>query len=56
MHRAWTAFAATGDPGWPPHDDRSRQVLRFGTCDRLATSDRADEDAAWDSEVSPQAD
>jgi para-nitrobenzyl esterase len=29
MHRAWVAFAATGDPGWPPYLP-GRAVARFG--------------------------
>jgi len=55
MHRAWSAFAATGDPGWPPYDDRGRPVLRFGTSDELTASERADEDAVWDSEGETEA-
>jgi para-nitrobenzyl esterase len=28
MRRAWTAFATTGDPGWPPYDgERLTQVF-----------------------------
>jgi para-nitrobenzyl esterase len=31
MHRAWVAFATTGDPGWPAHTGQRRAVARFGT-------------------------
>jgi para-nitrobenzyl esterase len=31
MHRAWVAFAATGDPGWPRYAPDRRAVGRFGT-------------------------
>jgi para-nitrobenzyl esterase len=50
MHRAWAAFAATGDPGWPPHDSLGRLVRRFGSSDHLTADDRTDEHAAWDGE------
>jgi para-nitrobenzyl esterase len=30
MHRAWVAFAATGDPGWPAYLPGRRTVARFG--------------------------
>jgi len=30
MHRAWIAFAATGDPGWPAYLPGRRAVARFG--------------------------
>ncbi len=29
VHRAWVAFAATGDPGWPPYEPDSRLTMRF---------------------------
>ncbi|HEU4974028.1 MAG TPA: carboxylesterase/lipase family protein [Baekduia sp.] len=29
MHRAWVAFAATGDPGWPEYELERRPVMRF---------------------------
>jgi para-nitrobenzyl esterase len=50
MHRAWCVFAATGDPGWPPYDERDRVVLRFGTSGQLSTSDRTGEAATGDGE------
>jgi para-nitrobenzyl esterase len=30
MGRAWTAFATTGDPGWPAYTPERRAVARFG--------------------------
>ena len=27
MRRAWTAFATTGDPGWPAHDTGSVRLF-----------------------------
>ena len=31
MHRAWIAFATTGDPGWPTYDPESRPHMLFDT-------------------------
>jgi len=31
MKRAWTAFATTGDPGWPAYTTGRRAVARFGS-------------------------
>ncbi|MGW6277742.1 carboxylesterase/lipase family protein [Kribbella sp. NPDC055071] len=28
---AWTSFAHSGDPGWPPYDETDRQVALIGT-------------------------
>jgi para-nitrobenzyl esterase len=30
LHGAWLAFAATGAPGWAPHDPRRPTVEIFG--------------------------
>jgi para-nitrobenzyl esterase len=30
MHRAWVAFAGTGDPGWEPYDRHTRTTMVFG--------------------------
>jgi para-nitrobenzyl esterase len=30
MSRTWAAFAAYGDPGWPPYDEPDRFMGRFG--------------------------
>jgi para-nitrobenzyl esterase len=29
VHRAWVAFATTGDPGWPAYDAVRRATMRF---------------------------
>ncbi|KAF4945390.1 hypothetical protein FGADI_11992 [Fusarium gaditjirri] len=29
MHRAWVAFATTGDPGWPKYDASHRSTMHF---------------------------
>lgn len=47
-HRAWAAFAATGDPGWPAYDDHGRYVRRFGASGQPAAGGRAAELSAWD--------
>ncbi len=31
MHKAWVAFARTGDPGWPAYDLIERATMRFDT-------------------------
>ncbi|MDI1464431.1 carboxylesterase family protein [Catellatospora sp. KI3] len=47
MHRAWVAFAATGDPGWPAWDP-TRPVMRFDApASELVHAPRAAELAAW---------
>ena len=37
LRAAWTAFAATGDPGWPPYDPQRRLVQVFDA-DPMVTS------------------
>lgn len=47
MHRAWVAFATTGDPGWPAWDAR-RPVKVFDHPDTgLVLAPRQEELAAW---------
>lgn len=29
MHRAWIAFATSGNPGWPPYNSEDRVVMHF---------------------------
>ncbi|MGH3502169.1 MAG: carboxylesterase/lipase family protein [Nocardioidaceae bacterium] len=48
MHRAWVAFATSGDPGWPAYSPESRLSMRFGAECELTTDSRAEERAAWD--------
>ena len=44
VHRAWAAFAATGDPGWPPYDGQHCYVRVFGG----PAQPPADDLPAWD--------
>jgi para-nitrobenzyl esterase len=49
VHRAWCAFASSGDPGWPAYDDHGRYVRRFSAPGRPAADDgRPGGLAAWD--------
>lgn len=48
MHKAWVAFAATGDPGWPRYDAPRRATMRFDTASRVVDDPRAWERALWD--------
>ncbi|MFE2015508.1 carboxylesterase/lipase family protein [Streptomyces sp. NPDC059491] len=48
MHAAWTAFAATGDPGWRAWD-AARPVMTFGPgAPSLVEAPREAERLAWD--------
>ncbi|MFI5261976.1 MAG: carboxylesterase/lipase family protein [Candidatus Limnocylindrales bacterium] len=47
MHRAWVAFAATGEPGWPKYDRDRRLTMRFDTVSRVVDDPRAFERALW---------
>ncbi|GAB2630550.1 carboxylesterase/lipase family protein [Nocardia goodfellowii] len=47
MHAAWVAFAQSGDPGWEPHNPRTRPVMTFDhPRSALAYAPRAKELAA----------
>ncbi len=46
MHAAWIRFASTGDPGWPPFDDR-RPVRIFGGPAEVVLDPRGDERQSW---------
>jgi para-nitrobenzyl esterase len=49
MHRAWVAFATTGDPGWPPYDLERRPVMRFAAPRSVVIDDpRAETRRLWD--------
>lgn len=48
MHRAWVAFIATGDPGWPRYEPATRRVMRFGTPSELVSDPDADERGLWE--------
>ncbi|GAA1217730.1 hypothetical protein [Streptomyces aureus] len=48
MHAAWTAFAATGDPGWPAYHPPERSTMRFDTRSEVLHDPRPRERALWD--------
>ncbi len=48
VHRAWVAFATTGDPGWEPYDLDRRPVQVFGTLTAVAPDPRGETRAVWD--------
>ncbi|WP_433559086.1 carboxylesterase/lipase family protein [Pseudonocardia xinjiangensis] len=47
MHRAWVAFATTGDPGWEPYG-QERNVRSFGTTVETVRDPRGSTRAVWD--------
>ena len=47
MHRAWTAFASTGDPGWPTYERGYRETMRFGVRSMVVDDPRAFERELW---------
>jgi len=47
MHKAWVAFAKTGDPGWPRYEARRRATMRFDAVSRVVDDPRARERALW---------
>ncbi|EPH44976.1 carboxylesterase family protein [Streptomyces aurantiacus] len=47
MRAAWVRFAATGDPGWEPYDDRRRATMRIDVAWTPADDPDAAERAAW---------
>ena len=48
MHRAWVAFARTGDPGWAAYDTATRPVQIFDDpVSRVVDDPRGDERQAW---------
>jgi para-nitrobenzyl esterase len=47
MHKAWIAFATTGDPGWPRYDSGRRATMRFDAASRVVDDPRAWERALW---------
>ncbi len=48
MHRAWVAFATSGDPGWPAYTAERRSVMRFGEPSSVVEDPRADERRLWE--------
>jgi carboxylesterase type B len=47
MHRAWVAFATTGDPGWSRYDPDRRATMRFDTDSKVVDDPRAFERELW---------
>ena len=47
MHRAWVAFAAGGDCGWPKYDPARRATIRFDTTSEVVNDPLALELALW---------
>lgn len=48
MHRAWVAFAACGDPGWPQYDLNRRATMRFEADSHVVDDPRVWERALWE--------
>jgi para-nitrobenzyl esterase len=48
MHRAWIAFARTGDPGWPAYDTERRATMRFDVDSRVVDDPEGEQRRAWD--------
>ncbi|MDQ1727114.1 MAG: para-nitrobenzyl esterase [Frankiaceae bacterium] len=59
MHRAWIAFARTGDPGhdgipeWPSYEPERRATMRFDTTCELLDDPAADDRKAFDGVATP---
>jgi para-nitrobenzyl esterase len=49
MHRAWVAFAVSGDCGWPRYELARRQTMRFDLECRVVENPLARELALWNS-------
>jgi para-nitrobenzyl esterase len=47
MHRAWVAFAANGDCGWPRYDIADRRTMRFDTTSKVVANPLAQELTLW---------
>ena len=47
MHRAWVAFAASGDCGWPKYDLARRPTMHFDTASQMVEDPLAVELALW---------
>lgn len=48
IHRTWTYFAKTGNPGWPSYSPQRRDVMRINTTWELVNDPWPNERAAWD--------
>jgi para-nitrobenzyl esterase len=48
MHKAWIAFAITGDPGWPKYEPTRRATMRFGAKVEVVDDPRSWERMLWE--------
>ncbi len=48
MHRAWVAFARTGDPGWEAYDPGRRTVMRFDAASGVVDDPDGEERQLWE--------
>jgi para-nitrobenzyl esterase len=48
MHRAWIAFARTGDPGWPAYEATRRPTMRFDREIQVLDDPDGEARRAWD--------
>jgi carboxylesterase 2/para-nitrobenzyl esterase len=48
MHRAWVAFARSGDPGWPQFDGDRRATMHFDAVSHVVDDPLTRERALWD--------
>jgi len=48
MHRAWVAFARTGDPGWESYDAGRRTVMRFDSASAVVDDPDGAERRLWE--------
>jgi para-nitrobenzyl esterase len=48
MHRAWVAFATSGDPGWPQYDLSRRATMCFDTTSEVVDDPRSAERNLWE--------
>ncbi|KAF5646969.1 carboxylesterase 2 [Fusarium tjaetaba] len=49
MHRAWVAFATTGDPEWPKYDASRRSTMHFDEVSRAVDNPLDKKIKLWDS-------
>lgn len=48
MHKAWVAFAVTGNPGWDEYDAGSRKVMRFDERSGVVVNPASEERELWE--------
>ncbi len=48
MHKAWVAFATTGNPGWPRYDLARRATMVFDTSSQLVNDPHTTERVLWE--------